>query len=128
ISHDLLSVAALCHRIAILHEGRILECGTTESIFDSPSNSYTRRLIAAIPDRPGCDRLALPEALLCINSCTTGALDSGFWLTTTPRSIDSHKRSPPARFSSILLRAPGGMGPMRNVRVACLCILVLFLS
>src|SRR5262249_11163069 len=34
ISHDLLSVAAVCHRIAILHEGRIVECGTTESIFE----------------------------------------------------------------------------------------------
>jgi len=64
ISHDLLSVAAVCQRIAILHEGRIVECGTTVSIFDSPSNSYTKRLIAAIPNRPGCDRLELPEAVL----------------------------------------------------------------
>ncbi|HYL83975.1 MAG TPA: ABC transporter ATP-binding protein [Candidatus Angelobacter sp.] len=52
ISHDLLSVAALCHRIAILHNGEIAECNTPEVIFDSPRHEYTRRLIAALPSRP----------------------------------------------------------------------------
>jgi ABC-type dipeptide/oligopeptide/nickel transport system ATPase component len=52
ISHDLLSVAALCHRIAILHDGRIAECGTPESIFVSPRHEYTRRLVAALPKMP----------------------------------------------------------------------------
>jgi ABC-type dipeptide/oligopeptide/nickel transport system ATPase component len=49
ISHDLLSVAALCHRIAIMRDGEIVECGTPETIFDSPRHPYTRRLIAALP-------------------------------------------------------------------------------
>jgi len=52
ISHDLLSVAALCHRICILHDGQILECGTPESIFNSPRHEYTRRLVAALPSAP----------------------------------------------------------------------------
>jgi ABC-type dipeptide/oligopeptide/nickel transport system ATPase component len=52
ISHDLLSVAALCHRAAILHEGRVAECETPDVIFDSPSHPYTKRLIAALPVRP----------------------------------------------------------------------------
>jgi ABC-type glutathione transport system ATPase component len=52
ISHDLLSVAALCHRICILHEGEIVECGTPESIFHSPRHAYTRRLVAALPNPP----------------------------------------------------------------------------
>lgn len=52
ISHDLLSVAALCHRICILHEGEIVECGTPESIFNSPRHEYTRRLVAALPNPP----------------------------------------------------------------------------
>jgi ABC-type dipeptide/oligopeptide/nickel transport system ATPase component len=49
ISHDLLSVAALCHRICILHEGQIVECGTPDSIFNSPEHEYTHRLVAALP-------------------------------------------------------------------------------
>jgi ABC-type glutathione transport system ATPase component len=52
ISHDLLSVAALCHRICILHEGQIVECGTPEAIFNSPQHEYTRRLVAALPSLP----------------------------------------------------------------------------
>jgi peptide/nickel transport system ATP-binding protein len=52
ISHDLLSVAALCHRICILHEGQIVESGTPEAIFNSPRHEYTRRLVAALPSAP----------------------------------------------------------------------------
>jgi ABC-type glutathione transport system ATPase component len=52
ISHDLLSVAALCHRICILHDGQIAECGTPEAIFNSPQHEYTRRLVAALPSMP----------------------------------------------------------------------------
>ena len=52
ISHDLLSVAALCHRIAILQDARIVECGTPRSIFESPRDEYTRRLVAALPRAP----------------------------------------------------------------------------
>jgi peptide/nickel transport system ATP-binding protein len=52
ISHDLLSVAALCHRICILHEGQIVECGPPDAIFHSPQHEYTRRLVAALPSAP----------------------------------------------------------------------------
>jgi len=52
ISHDLLSVAALCDRVAILNDGSIVECGSSQEIFDSPKHPYTRRLVAALPKRP----------------------------------------------------------------------------
>jgi ABC-type dipeptide/oligopeptide/nickel transport system ATPase component len=52
ISHDLLSVAALCHRICILLEGQIVECDTPENIFNSPRHEYTRRLVTALPRTP----------------------------------------------------------------------------
>jgi ABC-type glutathione transport system ATPase component len=52
ISHDLLSVAALCHRICILHEGQIVECGTPEAIFHAAQHEYTRKLVAALPSAP----------------------------------------------------------------------------
>jgi ABC-type glutathione transport system ATPase component len=53
ISHDLPSVADICHRIAILHEGEIVELDSTERIFGAPQHPYTRRLIAALPVRLG---------------------------------------------------------------------------
>ncbi len=49
ISHDLASVAGICDRIAILHQGEIVECGTTEQIFAHPQHEYTQRLMAALP-------------------------------------------------------------------------------
>ena len=52
ISHDLASVAGICDRIAILHDGHIVECGTGDQIFANPQHEYTRRLIAAMPRVP----------------------------------------------------------------------------
>src|SRR5712664_1872442 len=52
ISHDLPSVAGICQRIAILHEGQIVECGRTEQIFTAPSHPYTRRLMSSLPRVP----------------------------------------------------------------------------
>lgn len=49
ISHDLASVAGVCQRIAILHEGVIVECNATEQIFSQPQHAYTQRLMAALP-------------------------------------------------------------------------------
>lgn len=55
ISHDLLSVSAICHRVVILHEGQIVECGSTEQIFRDPQHPYSRQLIEAIPSHPGVE-------------------------------------------------------------------------
>ena len=48
ISHDLPSVAALCDRLAILCEGRILETGECRQVFAQPAHPYTHRLVEAI--------------------------------------------------------------------------------
>jgi ABC-type glutathione transport system ATPase component len=50
ISHDLAAVASLCHRVAILHGGEIVECERTSELLQSPRHPFTRRLIDAIPD------------------------------------------------------------------------------
>ncbi|MGP0020652.1 MAG: ABC transporter ATP-binding protein [Candidatus Sulfotelmatobacter sp.] len=52
ISHDLASVAGICDRIAILHEGQIVETGTTEQVLLTPRHEYTQRLMAAMPKMP----------------------------------------------------------------------------
>ena len=59
ISHDLPSVAGICQRIAILHEGQIVESGPTRQIFTAPVHPYTQRLMAALPQLP-----TRPEDLL----------------------------------------------------------------
>jgi ABC-type dipeptide/oligopeptide/nickel transport system ATPase component len=52
ISHDLASVAGICDRIAILHDGQIVELGTTDEILFRPKNEYTQKLMAALPRMP----------------------------------------------------------------------------
>jgi ABC-type dipeptide/oligopeptide/nickel transport system ATPase component len=52
ISHDLASVAGICDRIAILHQGQIVETGATEQVLLNPRHDYTQRLMAAMPKMP----------------------------------------------------------------------------
>ncbi len=49
ISHDLLSVAAISHRVAVLSAGQIVECAETTQVFRDPSHPYTRALVDSIP-------------------------------------------------------------------------------
>jgi peptide/nickel transport system ATP-binding protein/oligopeptide transport system ATP-binding protein len=49
VSHDLSLVRAIAHRTAVMHRGRIVEMGPTPQIFESPEQSYTRTLLAAVP-------------------------------------------------------------------------------
>ncbi len=62
ISDDLPSVAGICHRIAILHEGQIVECGSPERIFTAPAHPYTRRLMSALPQLPAGRQVSLARA------------------------------------------------------------------
>lgn len=48
ISHDLLSVASVCQRIAILQNGRIIESGSTQQMFREPRTEDTRALLQAV--------------------------------------------------------------------------------
>jgi peptide/nickel transport system ATP-binding protein len=52
ISHDLASVAGICDRVAILHQGQIVESGPTQHVLTTPSHEYTQRLLASMPRMP----------------------------------------------------------------------------
>ena len=52
ISHDLASVAGICDRVAILHQGEIVESGDTTKVLTTPSHPYTQRLLASMPRMP----------------------------------------------------------------------------
>ncbi|MEO8751229.1 MAG: ATP-binding cassette domain-containing protein [Casimicrobiaceae bacterium] len=49
ISHDLRMIRHLCHRVAVIYKGRIVELGDTQEIYDNPLHPYTRMLLAAVP-------------------------------------------------------------------------------
>jgi peptide/nickel transport system ATP-binding protein len=47
ISHDLKVVRALCHRVIVMQNGRIVEQGPVEEVLVNPQSDYTRRLVRA---------------------------------------------------------------------------------
>jgi peptide/nickel transport system ATP-binding protein len=49
ITHDLGVVAEVCHRVAIIYAGRIVEMAPVGSIFSSPMHPYTRGLLRCLP-------------------------------------------------------------------------------
>ena len=51
ITHDLHLARRLCHRVAVMKDGCVVETGTAEEVFDHPSQAYTRRLVEAVPSR-----------------------------------------------------------------------------
>ena len=49
ISHDLRVVRHMADKIAVMHQGKIVEQGFTKSIYEKPKANYTRELLNAIP-------------------------------------------------------------------------------
>ena len=45
ISHDLKVVYELCSRIIVMKDGRIVEQGTDEQIYNDPKDPYTKQLL-----------------------------------------------------------------------------------
>jgi ABC-type glutathione transport system ATPase component len=50
IAHDLAVVRAVCDRICVMADGRIVEQGSARAVIDSPSHPQTRALIEAVPE------------------------------------------------------------------------------
>ena len=59
ISHDLSVVNFMSDRIMVMNKGKIEEIGYTETVYNTPTSDYTKKLIAAIPKGI--------EAVNCIN-------------------------------------------------------------
>ncbi len=59
ITHDLGVVANMADRIAVMHDGEIVETGTAEDVFYRAKHPYTKALLAAVP---GTEVYGRPEA------------------------------------------------------------------
>jgi len=52
ITHDLPLVRKIADTVSIMHQGRIVEQGSTATVFAQPRDAYTRKLLAAVPGPP----------------------------------------------------------------------------
>jgi peptide/nickel transport system ATP-binding protein len=112
ISHDLKAVGALCTRVAVMHKGRLVETGSTTSVFSAPKEEYTRRLIAASrlelrpPPRERSDSILLEVDGVTRDYRQGGAM---FWAAKPLRAVDS-VRLTVADGECLALVGPSGCG------------------
>jgi peptide/nickel transport system ATP-binding protein len=66
ISHDLAVVDILCHRIAVMQNGLLVEVGDRDQILKHPKDDYTKRLISAVPVPDPAEQRIRREARLAL--------------------------------------------------------------
>jgi len=74
ITHDFGVVSEVCHRVAVMYAGRIVEIGPTEEVLSAPAHPYTERLIACVPrlGEPGRRLEAIPGLPPAVNNLPPG--------------------------------------------------------
>ncbi|MBY5361908.1 dipeptide ABC transporter ATP-binding protein [Rhizobium leguminosarum] len=92
ITHDLRVVSRLAHRVAVLHQGRIVEVAAPSTLFERPAHPYTQKLVKAVP-RVAIDNFGLDLAVAPSNageSPFTGAVERSRLVTdqSMPREIE----------------------------------------
>ncbi|WP_104081799.1 ABC transporter ATP-binding protein [Cryobacterium sp. Y11] len=64
VSHDLAVVSRIADRVAVMHDGLLIETGRTERVLVAPQHEQTRRMVAAVPaDKPRGTRLSLAASM-----------------------------------------------------------------
>ena len=59
ISHDLNVVGYICHEVAVMYKGQIMEYAPAEELFENPLHPYTHVLLAAMPDPEAAKKLEM---------------------------------------------------------------------
>ncbi|MGD1877723.1 MAG: dipeptide/oligopeptide/nickel ABC transporter permease/ATP-binding protein [Kiloniellaceae bacterium] len=74
ITHDFGVVSEVCHRVAVMYAGRIVEIGPTAQVLAAPAHPYTERLIACVPrlGEPGRRLEAIPGLPPAVNDLPPG--------------------------------------------------------
>lgn len=63
ISHDMAVIERVCHRVAVMYLGQIVELGSRRDVFENPLHPYTKRLMSAVPI-PDPSRRSMSRTLL----------------------------------------------------------------
>jgi len=88
ITHDLTMVRKIAETVSIMHHGKIVEQGLTETIFQSPGAEYTKHLLSSQPHGrpdpvPSKNNLITMDRIQCEFVLKTGTK----WLFKTKKTI-----------------------------------------
>jgi len=72
ITHDMGVVAEVAERVIVMYQGEKVEEGSADAIFHSPSHSYTRALLAAVPKLGSMQGTDLPARFPLLRSASAG--------------------------------------------------------
>ncbi|MBF0193179.1 MAG: ABC transporter ATP-binding protein [Magnetococcales bacterium] len=68
ITHDLPMVQKAANRVCVMRHGEIVESGNVETIFKAPQHSYTKTLLASLPDSNSPPRVKNSSVILTANN------------------------------------------------------------
>ena len=78
ITHDLTMVKQRAETVSIMYQGKIIEQGTTDSIFKAPKQPYTIHLLNSIPSGTAKERPTTPPLLELKDIACTFTMKSGW--------------------------------------------------
>ena len=87
ITHDLNLVKHFAHRVAVLHQGNLMELGSTKQVFEHPDNPYTKALVNSEPVRDLAPVMPLAPVLLKTESLSVSypGTENTSWFKKSPR-------------------------------------------
>ena len=86
ISHDLAVVDLVCDEVIVLYQGRVVEQGSPDALFQAAAHPYTRALMDAVPRaRPGARRMARLLPITTMDAAMDGPLDDRQGCAFAPR-------------------------------------------
>lgn len=109
IGHDLSVVRHICHRVAVMYLGKIVEIGDCDAIFSDPQHPYTKALLDAVPVPDPAIEKERP------NSFVSGEVPSPM---NPPSGCVFHPRCPKAR-DSCRVEVPETITTDDGRKVAC---------
>ncbi len=109
ITHDLGVIAHLCHRVAVMYAGKIVEVGVAEDIFENPIHPYTQGLLQATP-RPD----EVTERMIAIDGAPPNLISPPAGCAFVPRCLHAREGC---------VRQPQLTPYEENRQVSCWCAL-----
>ena len=79
ITHDLRIVRQIADKVAVMHNGKVVEQGSVQEIFECPKESYTKTLISSYPTVKKHNKICDDVMLRVEDVCVYFPLKRNFW-------------------------------------------------